>query len=219
MLIVSWRRFIKCCLFCPTFTGIIIFASMSDLSMQNITYLPGVGPKRAELLKQELKIASYEDLLFYFPYKYVDRSKFYQIREVNAKLPYIQVKGRFTSLNTVGSGRQSRMTATFSDGTGVLELVWFKGHKYVKEGINSEAEYIVFGKPSAFNGKINIVHPELEKVNETQVKISSALQAFYNTTEKMKKRLFELQNDSKASTECVFVISGEDIGKPAGQYY
>ena len=160
---------------------------MSDLAMQNINYLPGVGPKKAEILKQELKIASYEDLLFYFPYKYVDRSKFYEIREVNAKLPYIQVRGRFASLSTQGTGRQSRMTATFSDGTGILELVWFKGHKYVKESINSEAEYIVFGKPSAFNGKINIVHPELEKVNEGQAKISSALQAFYNTTEKMKK--------------------------------
>lgn len=160
---------------------------MSDLSMQNINYLPGVGPKKAELLKAELKIASYEDLLYYFPYKYVDRSKFYSIREVSSKLAYIQVKGRFTALSTVGSGRQSRLTATFTDGTGILELVWFKGHKYVKENINSEAEYIVFGKPSSFNGKINIVHPELEKVDENRPKIGTTLQAFYNTTEKMKR--------------------------------
>ncbi|TRX61582.1 ATP-dependent DNA helicase RecG [Carboxylicivirga sp. M1479] len=160
---------------------------MSDLAMQHINYLPGVGPKKAELLKRELKIASYEDLLYYFPYKYVDRSKFYSINEINSKLPYIQVKGRFTSLNTIGTGRQSRMTAIFTDGTGTLELVWFKGQKFVKENINSEAEYIVFGKPNIFNGKFNIVHPELEKVNETQTKINSSLQAFYNTTEKMKK--------------------------------
>ena len=160
---------------------------MSDLAMQNINYLPGVGPKKAELLKEELKIASYEDLLYYFPYKYVDRSKFYSIREVNSKLPYIQVKGRITSMSTIGTGRQSRLTATLSDGTGILELVWFKGHKYVKEGIDTQAEYIVFGKPSAFNGQFNIIHPELEKVNEAQKKITSALQAFYNTTEKMKK--------------------------------
>ncbi len=160
---------------------------MSDLAMQNINYLPGVGPKKAILLKEELKIASYEDLLYYFPYKYVDRSKFYSIREVNTTLPYIQVKGRFTSISTIGTGRQSRLTATISDGTGILELVWFKGHKYVKEGIDTQAEYIVFGKPSAFNGRINIVHPELEKVNEAQKKITSPLQPFYNTTEKMKK--------------------------------
>ncbi|MBS2211861.1 ATP-dependent DNA helicase RecG [Carboxylicivirga mesophila] len=182
---------------------------MSDLAMQNINYLPGVGPKKAELLKQELKVASYEDLLYYFPYKYVDRSKFYAIREVNTKLPYIQVKGRFTSLSTVGTGRQSRMTATFTDGTGVLELIWFKGHKYVKESINSEAEYIVFGKPSAFNGRINIVHPELEKVNEAQVKISSALQAFYNTTEKMKKGFLNSKAISKLQQNVFLSFQGK----------
>ncbi|MBR8538305.1 ATP-dependent DNA helicase RecG [Carboxylicivirga sediminis] len=182
---------------------------MSDLAMQNINYLPGVGPKKAELLKQELKVASYEDLLYYFPYKYVDRSQFYAIREVNTKLPYIQVKGRFTSLSTVGTGRQSRMTATFTDGTGVLELIWFKGHKYVKESINSEAEYIVFGKPSAFNGKINIVHPELEKVNEAQVKISSALQAFYNTTEKMKKGFLNSKAISKLQQNVFLSFQGK----------
>ena len=160
---------------------------MSELAALNITYLPGVGPKKAELLQKELKIASYEDLLYYFPYKYVDRSKFYSIREVNSKLAYIQVKGRFTSLKTVGTGRQSRLTGMFSDGTGVIELVWFKGHKYIKENIDPNAEYIIFGKPTAFNGLFNIVHPEMDKVENGQVKISAALQAFYNTTEKMKK--------------------------------
>jgi len=160
---------------------------MSELAAQNITYLPGVGPKKAELLQKELKIASYEDLLYYFPYKYVDRSKFYSIREVNSKLAYIQVKGRFTSLKTIGTGRQSRLTGMFSDGTGVIELVWFKGHKYIKENIDPNAEYIIFGKPTAFNGQFNIVHPEMDKVENGQVKISAALQAFYNTTEKMKK--------------------------------
>lgn len=160
---------------------------MSELAKQNITYLPGVGPKKAELLQKELKVASYEDLLYYFPYKYVDRSQFYSIRDINSKLAYIQVKGRFTSLKAVGTGRQSRLTAMFSDGTGVLELVWFKGHKYIKANIDPNVEYIIFGKPTAFNGQINIVHPEMEKVVERQAKINSALQAFYNTTEKMKK--------------------------------
>nr|WP_321412677.1 ATP-dependent DNA helicase RecG [uncultured Carboxylicivirga sp.] len=160
---------------------------MSELAALNITYLPGVGPKKAELLQKELKVASYEDLLYYFPYKYVDRSKFYSIRDINSKLAYIQVKGRFTSLKTVGTGRQSRLTAMFSDGTGVIELVWFKGQKYVKENINPNAEYIIFGKPTAFNGQINIVHPEMDKVENGQYKIAAALQGFYNTTEKMKK--------------------------------
>lgn len=160
---------------------------MSELATLNITYLPGVGPKKADLLKKELKIASYEDLLYYFPYKYIDRSQFYSIRDINSKLAHIQVKGRFTFLKTIENGRQSRLTALFSDGTGVIELVWFKGHKYIKENIDSTAEYIVFGKPTAFNGQFNIVHPEMEKVVEGNNKIKAALQAFYNTTEKMKK--------------------------------
>ncbi|MBI9060986.1 MAG: ATP-dependent DNA helicase RecG [Marinilabiliaceae bacterium] len=161
---------------------------MSDLAIQNITYLPGVGPKRADLFRDELKIVSYEDLLYYFPYKYVDRSKLYTIREVNAKLPYIQVKGKITVLKTIGEGRQSRLSVMFSDGTGTIELVWFKGNKHIKESLKTDAEYIVFGKPSAFNGQINIMHPEMDQVKEGEVKIASGLQAFYNTTEKMKRQ-------------------------------
>ena len=151
---------------------------MSDLAIQNITYLPGVGPKRADLFREELKIVSYEDLLYYFPYKYVDRSKLYTIREVNAKLPYIQVKGRITAMKTIGEGRQARLSVMFSDGTGGIELVWFKGNKHIKENLKTEAEYIVFGKPSAFNGQINIVHPEMDQVKEGDVKIAAGLRPF-----------------------------------------
>jgi len=161
---------------------------MSDLAIQNITYLPGVGPKRSDLFREELKIVSYEDLLYYFPYKYVDRSKLYTIREVNAKLPYIQVKGKVTGMKTIGEGRQSRLSVIFSDGTGAIELVWFKGNKHIKENLKADAEYIIFGKPSAFNGQINIVHPEMDQVKEGEVKIATGLQAFYNTTEKMKRQ-------------------------------
>ncbi len=159
---------------------------MIDIST-DIKFLPGVGPKKAELLGNEAGIFTYEDLLYYFPYKYVDRSKFYSVRELNPNMPYVQVKGRLTSMKTVGAGRQARLTATFSDGTGTMELVWFKGHKYIKENLDASSEYIVFGKPSLFNGMINIVHPEMEKVDPTKSVIRSGLQAFYNTTEKMKK--------------------------------
>ncbi len=160
---------------------------MSELSTLNIAYLAGVGPKKAELLKQELKVISYEDLLYYFPYKYIDRSKFYTINEVKATQSHIQVKGKITALKTIGEGRQARLSATFSDGTGVIELVWFKGHQYIKEGLDANAEYIVFGKPSLFNGHLNIVHPEMEKSKDADEKISASLQAFYNTSERMKK--------------------------------
>ena len=159
---------------------------MIDLS-NDIKFLPGVGPKKAELLGNEAGIYTYEDLLYYFPYKYVDRSKFYTIRELNPNMPYVQIKGRLTSMKTLGTGRQARLTATFSDGTGTMELVWFKGHKYIKENLDPRSEYIVFGKPSLFNGMINVVHPDMEKLDPAKTVIRSGLQAMYNTTEKMKK--------------------------------
>jgi ATP-dependent DNA helicase RecG len=149
-------------------------------------YLSGVGPKKAEILKKELKIASFEDLLYHFPYRYVDRSRFYSIREITGDMPYIQVKGRITSLKLAGEGRGKRMTGTFSDGTGTLELVWFKGLKYLKEQIKPNETYILFGKPSRFNNTINVVHPELDKEQNGKVPFFTGLQPFYNTTEKMK---------------------------------
>ncbi len=159
---------------------------MSDLATHNIMYLPGVGPKRAELLKKELKIASFEDLLYHFPYKYVDRSRIYAINEVSSQMPYIQVKGKITSLKTMGEKRGQRLVAKLTDSTGTIELVWFKGHKYIREHINPNHTFIVFGRPTLFNGVINIVHPELEKLEEAQARPLGGLQPFYNTTERMK---------------------------------
>ena len=159
---------------------------MSDLSTHNIMYLPGVGPRKAEILKSELKIVSFEDLLYHFPYRYVDRSRFYTIREITGDMPYIQVKGKITSLKLAGEGRGKRMIGTFSDETGSLELVWFKGLKYLKEQIKPNETYILFGKPSKFNNTINVVHPELDKEQNGKVPFFAGLQPFYNTTEKMK---------------------------------
>jgi ATP-dependent DNA helicase RecG len=149
-------------------------------------YLPGVGPKKAEILKKELQITSFEDLLYHFPYKYVDRSRIYSIREINGEMPYIQVKGKIIALRLVGDGRGKRMVGTFSDGTGTLDLVWFKGIKYFKEQIKPGQPYILFGKPTVFNNTINVVHPELEKEQPGKVPFFQGLQPFYNTTEKMK---------------------------------
>jgi len=159
---------------------------VSDLSTLDITYLPGVGPKRAEVLKRELKIQSYEDLLYHFPYKYVDRSRTYLIREIDNSASHIQLKGKVASLNTVGTGKGQRLVAKFTDGTGVLELIWFKYIDKMKKILDAKSEYIIFGKPSVFKGTYSIVHPEMEKVDESKPKIASALQAFYNTSEKMK---------------------------------
>ncbi|TLX75263.1 ATP-dependent DNA helicase RecG [Labilibacter sediminis] len=159
---------------------------MSELSTKEITYLPGVGPKKADVLKSELKIQSYEDLLYHFPYKYVDRSRTFKIREISSTSSHIQLKGKVVGLNTVGQGKSQRLVAKYADNTGVIELVWFKFIKQIKTNLDPNAEYIIFGKPSSFNGTYNIVHPEMEKVDLNKPKIASGLQAFYHTTEKMK---------------------------------
>lgn len=159
---------------------------MFDLATRDIKYLSGVGPQRAAVLNKELGIFSLHDLLYYFPYKYVDRSRIYSIREIDNTMPYIQLKGEILSFETVGEGRQRRLIAHFSDGTGVVDLVWFQGIKYLLGKYKVHQEYIVFGKPTPFNGRINIAHPDIDPASE--LKLSSiGLQPYYNTTEKMKR--------------------------------
>ena len=106
---------------------------MLDLDKRSLMYLPGVGPKKAEILRKEAGISSYEDLLFYFPYKYIDRSRFYKVSEITGNMPYIQLKGRILYYDTVGEGRTRRLVAKFTDGTGTIDLVWFKGLNYVTD--------------------------------------------------------------------------------------
>lgn len=160
---------------------------MSELSSKEMTYLPGVGPKKAALLKSEIEVSSYEDMLYYFPYRYVDRSRFYKIREIESASAFVQIKGTVVAVSCVGEQRKQRFTATFSDGTDTIELVWFKGVKFAMDKFKVGQEFVAFGKPSAFNGKYNIVHPEMETMNEaTSKQMMGGLQGLYNTTEKMK---------------------------------
>jgi ATP-dependent DNA helicase RecG len=154
----------------------------------DITYLPGVGPKRAELLNKELKIFTFRDLLYYFPYKYIDRTRFYKIEELDPDLPYVQIKGSIKGYYTEGHGRGKRLVADFQDETGTIKLVWFKGGKWITGSYSPGVEYIVFGKPGVFNGMINIIHPEIEAVEKMAVRLNSALQAQYSTTEKLKNQ-------------------------------
>jgi ATP-dependent DNA helicase RecG len=153
---------------------------------QEIMYLPGVGPKRAELLATEIGVKTFRDLIYYFPYKYIDRTKFYKISEINAQMPYIQLKGKIFAFEMAGTGNRQRLVAQFRDETGGLELVWFKGVKYQKDNLKTGVDYIVFGKPSEFNGKINVVHPELEKEGSQVLSPSGIFQAYYITSESMK---------------------------------
>lgn len=171
---------------------------MPDLYSLNIKYLPGVGPKRAELLAKELEIRSFHDLLYYFPYKYIDRSKTYRICELDGNMPYIQLKGRIIAHSTHGEGARRRLSATFSDGTGSIELVWFKGIRFVTDKYKTGVEYTLFGKPTLFNGRLNIAHPELDTIDETDKRYT--LQGYYNTTEKMKNAFV----NSKALQKMVY---------------
>lgn len=161
---------------------------MLDLSTRDIKYLPGVGPQRASLLAKELNIVSFKDLLYYFPYKYVDRSRIYTIREIDGNMPYIQLRGKFLSFETFGEGRQRRLVGHFSDGTGVMDAVWFQGLKFVMGKIKAGVEYIIFGKPTVFGGRINVAHPDVDEADELTVG-NMGLQPYYNTTEKMKRML------------------------------
>ena len=159
---------------------------MFDLTTRDIKYLQGVGPQRATMLNKELEIFSLHDLLYYFPYKYVDRSRLYYIHEIDGNMPYIQLKGQILSFETVGEGRQRRLVAHFSDGTGVVDLVWFQGIKYLMGKYKAHEEYIVFGKPTVFNGRINMAHPDIDPAKDLTLS-TMGLQPYYNTTEKMKR--------------------------------
>lgn len=182
---------------------------MSELAGLDIKFLAGVGPKRASVLNQELSIYSYEDLLYHFPYKYIDRTKFYSIREINSKLPYIQVRGQITGIETLGEKRQQRLVAYFTDGEDSMELVWFKGIKYIKGNLKPNTDYIVFGKPSEFNRKINVVHPEIEEANKSNGKINASLQSFYLTTEKMKNSFLNSRAIQKLQENALKSVNGK----------
>jgi ATP-dependent DNA helicase RecG len=182
-----------------------------DFSMQDIKYLPGVGPKKATLFAAELGIRSVEDLLRHFPYKYVDRSRFYYIHEINGNMPYIQVKGQILKFEKFGEGKSMRLTALFTDGKGTLELVWFKGIKFILDKYSTGKEYVVFGKPTAFNGRYSLVHPEIDLVTQLPPAETMGLQPFYNTTEKMKSGFL----NSKTIQKIIFpLINGLKSGIP-----
>ena len=163
----------------------------------DITFLPGVGPKRAELINKELNIFTYRDLIYFFPYKYIDRTKYYKISELDPDLPLIQIKGFIKGYSTEGQGPAKRLTADFYDETGTIRLVWFKGTKWITSSFVPGVEYIVFGKPGVFNGSINIIHPEIETLSQVAGRFNSALQAQYSTTEKLKNQFVTSKAISK----------------------
>ena len=154
---------------------------------QDIKFLPGVGPNRRKTLSQELGIETYGHLLEYYPYKYVDRSRIYSVRELTGDMPFVQVVGHILSFETFDMGpRKERVVAHFSDGTGIMDLVWFNGGKYAKQNYKIGTDYLVFGKPSVFNNRIQVQHPDIDLAENMELS-TMGMQPYYNTTEKMKK--------------------------------
>ena len=159
-----------------------------DILSQDIMYLAGVGPKRKDILNQQLNVKTWGDMLEYYPYKYVDRSKIYRINELTGDMPYVQIKGKILSFEEFSMGaRKKRIIAHFSDGFGVADLVWFNGTKYIYQDYKTGEEYIVFGKPTLFKDRYQIAHPDIEKAANVQLS-EMGMQPYYITTEKMKNR-------------------------------
>ena len=159
-----------------------------DILSQDIMYLAGVGPKRKDILNQQLNVKTWGDMLEYYPYKYVDRSKIYRINELTGDMPYVQIRGKILSFEEFSMGaRKKRIVAHFSDGFGIADLVWFNGTKYIYQDYKTGEEYIVFGKPTLFKDRYQIAHPDIEKATNVQLS-EMGMQPYYITTEKMKNR-------------------------------
>ncbi|MDR4930183.1 ATP-dependent DNA helicase RecG [Segatella bryantii] len=160
---------------------------MNSILDQDIMYLSGVGPKRKEILSKELGINSYNDLLEYYPYKYVDRSRIYTINELVSDMPFVQIKGKILSFDEFEMGpRKKRIVAHFSDGTGVCDIVWFRATQFVYKNYKVQQEYIIFGKPTLFNGRYQFAHPDIDDASKLELS-QMGMQPYYITTERMKK--------------------------------
>ncbi len=155
-----------------------------------IEYLKGIGPARAEMLRREIDVSTFGDLLHYYPFRYVDRSKFYTVHEIDSDAAWVQLKGKVTAIQTIGAGRTARLVMTFRDQTGEIELVWCQGVKWIREKVVTGREYIIFGKPNLFNGRYNFTHPDIEPADEEMLLQNEPLQPYYSTSEKLKSRGF-----------------------------
>jgi ATP-dependent DNA helicase RecG len=171
-----------------------------------IEYLKGVGPARASTLKKELGIFTFNHLLNYFPFRYVDRSKFYKVREVASDSAYVQLKGKITNIQVSGSPRAQRANAYLEDESGRIELVWFRGVKWIIDKIKADEEYVIFGKPALFNRRFNIPHPELELFTDHRDGLNDKLQPFYNSTEKLKAKGLTSKGIGKIMRNLIIVV-------------
>ena len=179
---------------------------MSSILDQDIQFLPSVGTKTKEILSKELGIRSYGDLLEYYPYKYVDRSKIFHISELTSDMPFVQLKGKILSYEEVDIGKRNKMlVAHFSDGYGVVDLVWFRNAQYIIKSYKVGTEYIVFGKPSAYNGRFRFAHPDIDDASKLQIS-EMGMQPFYGLTENMKKRGYTSRSIERITRNLVSIL-------------
>ena len=191
---------------------------MTSILSQDIKYLTGVGPKRKEILEKELQISTWGDLLEYYPYKYVDRSRIYRIDELRGELPFVQLKGKILSFEEFAMGaHRKRVVAHFSDGTGVVDLVWFRGAQYVYKTYKVNEEYIVFGRPGIYGGRYQFAHPDIDKVADVQLS-EMGMQPYYMTTERMKKMGLTSRSLEKLTKTLVEKLSEQTISETLPPY-
>ncbi len=203
----TWSREWNC-LFLPE---IPVISFLPNILSNPVEYLKGVGPQRADLLKKELNIHTFRDLLNHFPYRYVDKTKINLIREINPETDFIQVKGRLTDLNIIGDNRSRRLTATLRDGSGQLGLTWFQGISWIQKNIVPGKEYLLFGKLSYFLGQPQITHPEIENIQPDEPGARNFLEPVYPVTEKLKARGITGRNFGKFTATLFSLISENDL--------
>ncbi|MEI6060208.1 MAG: DEAD/DEAH box helicase, partial [Bacteroidota bacterium] len=180
----------------------------NDLLNTPIEYLKGVGPKRGELLRKDAGVSTYFDMLTYYPFRHVDRSRFLPIGEINSENAYLQIRGKVVDVQMAGQGRSARLVVTIRDSSGTIDLVWFQGISWVKDKFTTGSEWVVFGKPSLFNGRYNISHPETESVAEYTAQPADPLHPIYNSSDKMKLNGLSTRAISKITRTLISQLKG-----------
>ncbi|HMR43293.1 MAG TPA: ATP-dependent DNA helicase RecG, partial [Saprospiraceae bacterium] len=183
-----------------------------------IEYLKGVGPAKGDLLRKELSIFTFRDLLFHFPFRYVDKTKFHQIRGLSVDSGEVQLRGILRQLSMVGEGRKKRLVGKLRDATGVMELVWFQGIHYLERSLEVGKEYIAFGKVSDFNGSLNIPHPEMEAVTEENVEEAATFSPVYPSTEKLNSRGLDSKGRRKLVRALLDQLASADVPENLPDY-
>ncbi|MEO6167729.1 MAG: OB-fold nucleic acid binding domain-containing protein, partial [Chitinophagales bacterium] len=188
-------------------------AQIYQLLASPIEYLKGVGPQRAELLKKELNIFTFGDLLHHFPFRYIDRTSFYKINQLTPHTQYVQIIGKVMEKNLIGENRGKRFVAYFADDTGEMELVWFQGIRFAEKLVEVGKKYMVFGKPGIFRGEYSIVHPDITPFEEAAEKPDARLQPMYSSTEKLKSRGLHSKGIEKLVTTLLSLITIHDLSE------